>query len=75
MHPRALVEGQLAQRRPADLAGVVEHAAEIEPAAAGARDRLPSMALAMSARLPPSPGTQLVAGVIEELLGSSLRPL
>ena len=38
-HPRALVEGQLAQRRAADLAGVAQHPAEIDAAGAGRRDR------------------------------------
>ena len=37
--PRPLVEGQLAQRGPADLSGVAQHAAEIEAAGAGERDR------------------------------------
>ena len=38
-HPRALVEGQLAQRRAADLAGVAKHAGEIDAAGAGHRHR------------------------------------
>jgi hypothetical protein len=67
MHPRALVEGQLAQRRAADLAGVVEHAAEIEPAAEPvigdrrAVDRARDLGEAAVA------GDPAVAGVIEQL--------
>ena len=38
-HPRALVERELAQRRPADLAGVAQHPAEIDAAGAGRRHR------------------------------------
>ena len=38
-HPRALVEGELAQRRAADLAGVAQHRAEIEAVRAGRRNR------------------------------------
>ncbi len=38
-HPRPVVKRQLAQRWSADLAGVAEHAAEIEPARAGRRHR------------------------------------
>ena len=69
--PRALVEGQLAQRRPADVAGVVEHRAEIEPARAGRRDEaavdrrgdVGELALA---------GDPLALGVIEQLRGLHL---
>src|SRR5207245_1566070 len=38
-HPRALVEGELAQRRPADLARMFQHCAEMEAAGAGHRHR------------------------------------
>ena len=38
-HPRPLVKRQLAQRRPADLAGVAQHAAEIESARPRGRHR------------------------------------
>ncbi len=37
--PRALVEGEFAERWPADIAGVTKHRAEIEAAGAGARYR------------------------------------
>src|SRR5206468_3624565 len=38
-HARAFVEGELAQRRTADIAGVPEHRCEIDPAGAGGRYR------------------------------------
>jgi hypothetical protein len=67
-HPGALVEGHLAQGRAADLAGVTKHRGEIEPAAAGHRNRrtvdrarqLGELAFA---------GDPAVARVIEELGG------
>src|SRR5205085_7560341 len=38
-HPRSVVEGQLAQRGPADLTRMPQHAAEIDPARPGQRHR------------------------------------
>ena len=54
-HPGALVEGQAPQRRPADLAGMVEHRREVEAAAAGLGDHLAGDGAAHSAGEPSPP--------------------
>ena len=73
-HPRSVVKGQLAQRRSADFAGVVQHSAEIDPVRAGHCDRR-AVDRARDLRKVAVTSDPAVAFVIKELESLHARPL